>query len=60
MIDIHTHILPGIDDGPSDMEESLRIIENGMKAGIKIFVLTPHIRVDSDWNKIDKIKEAFS
>lgn len=60
MIDIHTHILPGVDDGPSNMEESLKIIENGIKYGIKIFVLTPHIRIDSDWNKIDKIKEAFS
>lgn len=60
MTDIHTHILPGVDDGPSDMEESLKIIEKGMKAGIKTFVLTPHIRDDSDWNKIDRIKEAFS
>lgn len=60
MIDIHTHILPGVDDGPSDMEESLEILKKGMKAGIKTFVLTPHIRDDSDWNKIDRIKEAFS
>ena len=56
MIDIHTHILPGVDDGPSNMEESLRILEKGMNAGIKTFVLTPHIRDDSDWNKIDRIK----
>ena len=60
MIDIHTHILPGVDDGPSDIEESLKILEKGMKAGIKTFVLTPHIRDDSDWNKIGRIKEAFS
>lgn len=59
MIDIHTHILPGVDDGPSDMEESLEILKKGMKAGIKTFVLTPHIRDDS-WNKIDRVKEAFS
>lgn len=31
-----------------------------MNAGIKTFVLTPHIRDDSDWNKIDRIKEVFS
>ena len=59
MIDIHTHILPGIDDGPSDIEESLNIIEKGINAGIKTFVLTPHIREDSDWNKIDKINKTF-
>ena len=60
MIDIHTHILPGVDDGPSDIEESLRIIEKEIKDGIGTIVLTPHIRDDSDWNKIDKIKETFS
>ena len=60
MIDIHTHILPGVDDGPSDIEESLRIIEKEIEDGIGTIVLTPHIRDDSDWNKIDKIKEIFS
>lgn len=60
MLDIHTHILPGVDDGPSGMEESVRIIEKGMGCGIKIFVLTPHIKDDSDWKKIGRINEAFS
>jgi len=59
MIDIHTHILPGVDDGASDMRESLKIIEKGLKEGIKTFVLTPHIKDDSAWGKIDNIKEIF-
>jgi len=59
MIDIHAHILPGVDDGASDMEESTKILEKGRSEGIKTFVLIPHIRDDSDWNKIDYIKETF-
>jgi len=55
MIDIHAHILPGVDDGASDMEESTKILEKGRSEGIKTFVLIPHIRDDSDWNKIDYI-----
>ncbi len=59
MIDMHTRILPGVDDGPSDMEESLEIIEKGMKAGIKTFVLTPHIRDDSDIACKDVTLQSF-
>lgn len=60
MIDVHTHILPGVDDGSPNMEESLKIIKNGIAEGIKGFILTPHIRDDSDWEKIDIIKKCFS
>lgn len=42
-IDIHCHILPGIDDGPSDMEESLQLIEIAEKDGIHAIFATPHI-----------------
>ncbi|HNR78768.1 MAG TPA: capsular biosynthesis protein, partial [Mesotoga infera] len=31
-IDLHTHLLPGVDDGSSDVEESLKILER-MKSG---------------------------
>lgn len=41
-IDIHTHILPGIDDGPGGMEESLSILREAEQAGVKEIVLTPH------------------
>ena len=59
MIDIHTHILPKVDDGASDVEESIRIIKSGIREGIKTFVLTPHIRRNSDWNRVDHIKDTF-
>jgi protein-tyrosine phosphatase len=43
MIDIHTHIIPGIDDGAKDLEESLHMIRKGYQSGIKTICATPHI-----------------
>ncbi|QNK55283.1 tyrosine-protein phosphatase [Paenibacillus sp. PAMC21692] len=42
MIDIHTHILPGIDDGASDWEETLRLANAAVKDGITAIIATPH------------------
>ena len=59
MIDIHTHILPSVDDGASHLEQAIEIIKRGMQEGITAFVLTPHIREDADWKMLDYIKETF-
>jgi protein-tyrosine phosphatase len=42
LIDIHCHILPGIDDGPGDMKESLAMARLAVKDGIRSIVATPH------------------
>ncbi len=42
MIDFHSHILPGIDDGSQDLETSLLILEEEKKQGIDKIILTPH------------------
>ena len=42
MIDIHCHILPGIDDGPEDIELSLAMAEDAIADGITHVVATPH------------------
>lgn len=44
MIDIHNHILPGLDDGAADWDEALRLCEIASLDGIKGLVATPHIR----------------
>jgi len=44
VIDIHCHILPGIDDGPSDMQESIKMAEIAACDGITKIVATPHIK----------------
>lgn len=56
MIDIHTHILP-VDDGAKDFNDSLELINQEIKEGIKTVVLTPHMNYLN--NDVDKIKEAY-
>ena len=43
MIDLHAHVLPGIDDGPSTWEESLLMCRQAVEDGITTLVATPHI-----------------
>lgn len=49
MIDLHTHILPGIDDGAKTFEQSLALLRLEADSGIKTVALTPHF----DFEKTD-------
>lgn len=42
MIDLHTHILPGMDDGAPDMETALQMLSMEAEQGIDTVALTPH------------------
>ena len=44
MLDIHCHILPGVDDGAEDLDESLAMFRAAQAAGITEIVCTPHCR----------------
>ena len=44
MIDLHCHILHGMDDGPETFEESVGMCRMALKDGISIIVATPHFR----------------
>jgi protein-tyrosine phosphatase len=52
VIDLHSHVLPGIDDGPATLEGSMAIARAAAEAGIRTIVATPHVssrhRNDSD------------
>ena len=45
-IDIHSHLLPGIDDGAKKLENSIALITKMASYGIKNFVTTPHVLGD--------------
>ena len=42
MVDLHCHILPGLDDGPDSIEESMAMAESAIAGGITHVVATPH------------------
>ncbi|MCM3731610.1 tyrosine protein phosphatase [Fictibacillus nanhaiensis] len=44
MIDIHSHILPGIDDGAQNLEDAVRMAEAAVREGITHLYATPHHR----------------
>lgn len=41
-IDIHSHILPGVDDGAEDMEMSMTMVDMAYKQGVRTMIATPH------------------
>lgn len=57
--DIHSHLLPGIDDGSPDVETSLKLLRNLSAAGIKKFICTPHVIGDLFRNTPETINKAL-
>lgn len=63
MIDIHSHILPGVDDGAKTEEDSLAMARKAVEEGITTIVATPHHRngsFDNDRESILKWVETLS
>ena len=58
-VDIHCHILPGIDDGAQTIEESITLIKKYAMLGIDQFIATPHIMQDYYGNNDVTIANAF-
>lgn len=46
MIDLHSHVLPGLDDGAADLEEAVAICAAAAADGIEVLAATPHVRHD--------------
>jgi tyrosine-protein phosphatase YwqE len=60
--DIHSHLLPGIDDGSPDMETSIQLIRGMRQLGFKKLITTPHIMWDMYRNTsgiiLEKLEEV--
>lgn len=62
MTDLHCHVLPFVDDGSDSVENSILMIEDAVRQGVKNLVLTPHYRkgvFDKDDKKIIEVFENF-
>lgn len=63
MIDLHTHILPGVDDGASDLEMSLAMGRFGVEQGLSVIAATPHFYEVPNWafvqEKVCELQKHF-
>ena len=59
MLDLHNHSLPGLDDGASDWEESLKMARMALEDGIKGIVCTPHYVPEAFENKRPRVMEVL-
>jgi protein-tyrosine phosphatase len=60
LIDIHCHILPGVDDGPSTKDESIAMARYALDQGIDTIIATPHALGGSFSNPPDKIIKSVA
>jgi protein-tyrosine phosphatase len=59
MIDIHSHILPNVDDGASSNEEALEMLRMSVDGGVTTQVLTPHIHYGKFNNTKADLQQKF-
>lgn len=66
VIDLHCHLIPGIDDGPRDMRTALAMAELQVQAGVTIVAATPHVSWDLSTDAasiregLDALREAIA
>ena len=58
MVDIHSHILPEVDDGSRSVEQSLSMLETAVSKGVTDIVCTPHYRWQYNLSQ-ENVKEKF-
>ncbi|MFA7057128.1 MAG: CpsB/CapC family capsule biosynthesis tyrosine phosphatase [Candidatus Cloacimonadales bacterium] len=59
VIDIHTHILPNVDDGSDSLEKSLKHLQTMAELGVEKVFLTPHYMMGEYANNLENVKQHF-
>jgi len=59
-LDIHSHIIPGVDDGSEDFEMSLKLIEKAYEEGVRYMVATPHFYPGHRNASVERIQDEYS
>lgn len=57
--DIHTHLLPGVDDGARDMDDALALLAMAQADGTQAILLTPHYRGRFRQNTPQQLEEIY-
>lgn len=60
MIDLHAHVLPGLDDGPPDGEGALALLRAAAADGTKVIAATPHLRADHPAVRVEELADAHA
>lgn len=58
-IDLHTHILPGVDDGAKSMEETIRMLRMANEEQITTIIATPHFASGAKNTPVEKLREVL-
>lgn len=59
MVDIHTHVIPNVDDGSPSLEESINMIKHEISIGVDTIYCTPHHIYKRYEKSVEEIKEKF-
>jgi protein-tyrosine phosphatase len=57
VVDLHFHILPGLDDGPPDLSSSLQLARAAQADGVQIVAATPHLREDHPAVRVQELAD---
>lgn len=58
-IDLHTHILPGVDDGSGSMDETMKMLQTAQEQQIETIVATPHYIPGGSNLSVDELREKL-
>lgn len=58
-VDMHCHIIPGVDDGAADMEEAVKMLQTAYKEGIRLIIATPHYHPRRGHESLEVIQEQL-
>lgn len=60
MIDIHCHLMPGVDDGSKNLDETIAMFENAYTSGVTSMILTPHYIKGTKYNLKNSAKRQIT
>jgi protein-tyrosine phosphatase len=56
VIDLHSHLLPGLDDGSPDLEAAVALASESALSGVRVMAATPHLRADFPAVRVEELE----